>query len=154
MLTARPSSWVFDTSRSLTVSIGSWATLTREDGTIWLKKQRTLDDDQNAIPYSFNYGAVGVGIGVGKLPVSFRPKSFPNTGKMYMLNTFVGNELTADDISGICRVQEISAAATTGMGGTATAMFLGIEPEKLAKALGVRVAFSRGDRSPVGKIYQ
>jgi outer membrane protein OmpA-like peptidoglycan-associated protein len=148
MLTARPSTWAFESSRSLNISAGSWATISKEGGTIWLNKQETLDKKENAIPYSFDYDAIGVGVGLGTLPVSFGPKSAKNGGELFMLNAFVGEELTADDITGLCRIQEVSAGGAGG-GGTLTAVFLGMDLEKLAKALGIRGAILSG---PVGEL--
>jgi outer membrane protein OmpA-like peptidoglycan-associated protein len=144
MLSARPSTWAFETSRSLSFSVGTWATLSKEGGTIWLNKQETLDKKENAIPYSFDYDAIGAGVGVGTLPVSFGPKSAPNVGQVFMLNAFVGGELTADDITGLCRIQEISGSGVGPVGGMATAVFFGMELEKLAKALGIRTGIFSG----------
>jgi hypothetical protein len=97
----------------------------------------------------FTYGGAGLGLSAGlKLPkigrIQFRgrsfnvagaPAAFPNTGAIYILDNFLGDELTQDDITGVCIFAEISGGLVGG--GSATAMLLGMDPLWLA---GVMVA--------------
>jgi len=140
IIRARESSWAFKTSQNANLSIGTWASLVKENGTIWLDKQRTPTDKENAIPYTFDYDSVGVGVGLstGTVMVSVGPKVAPSIGKVYMLDSFTGTELTADDLTGVCRIQEFSFASRGGV--TATAMFLGIDWDDILKMLGVRLS--------------
>src|SRR5579864_2570108 len=74
---ARESNWAFDTSRSGSVSIGELASVVREGGTVWLNWQPAQTG--NPIPYTFDYDAYGVSIGVGTVvQVTFSPKSSLN----------------------------------------------------------------------------
>jgi outer membrane protein OmpA-like peptidoglycan-associated protein len=138
---ARESNWAFDTSRSGSVSIGELASVVREGGTVWLNWQPAQTG--NPIPYTFDYDAYGVSIGVGTVvQVTFSPKSSLNAGQVYMLDTFVGNDLTPSDLTGFCRFQEISV-----LGQTATAAFLGIGVADFLKATGVKVSLLNGGLS-------
>jgi len=139
MIRVRESAWAFNTSQNSNFSVGTWASVVKESGTIWLDRQRTPTDKENAIPYTFDYDSIGVGVGVstGKVMVSGSPKWAPNVGELYILDSFVGDELAADDLTGICRIQEISLAL--GVGGTATAMFLGIDLDDILKMIGIKL---------------
>jgi hypothetical protein len=57
-----------------------------------------------------------------------------------MLDTFMGSELKAEDISGVCFIGEVSVGAIA-VSGSATAMLLGIPPIHVTKELAINAAF-------------
>jgi hypothetical protein len=103
-----------------------------EAGEIYLK-------DPSGKSVTFNYVAAGAGLAVGlKLPKigkvevnlkgasvgsAIAPAAFPNSGEIYILDALAGNELTADDIRGLCIFCEVGGAAVVGV--SATAMIFG-----------------------------
>jgi hypothetical protein len=96
---------------------------------------------------AFHYGAAGAGLSagiklpkVGKLQVKGRgvgagvaPAAFPNMGKLYMLESFKGDELTKSDIRGVCAFVEIGGGLVAGASGTA--MLVGMNPVWLAATI-------------------
>jgi hypothetical protein len=113
-----------------------------EGGMIWLQDPARQSE-------AFGYGAAGIGITeglkvpkIGKVQLKVRgkgvggviaPASFPNTGKVYVLETFAGDELTASDIRGVCVFCEVYGGAIAG--GSATAMIFGMSPVWLGLAI-------------------
>ena len=65
------------------------------------------------------------------------PSALPNTGILYITNAFKGKELTKDDIKGVCMISEISLGL--GVGGSATAMYLGMSMSSMGPDL-VRIS--------------
>lgn len=137
MLTIKsPSSWNFVTSSTGGLGVEFVAA---EGGTIYFK-------DPSGKDVSFSYGAAGVGIAaglklpkIGKMQVNVKgkgvvgaiaPASFPNAGKLYVLDTFAGAELTQSDIRGVCLFVEIGGGIIAGV--SATAMVVGMNPAWLA----------------------
>ncbi len=126
----KKSDWKFDTSRSLSIgggkgALGAGASI----GTVYLTSPQ-------GSAWSFNYGYVGVSAGLSLLPASFAGSitDFPSAGEIFILSTFDGSELTGDDLTGVCRVQEISVVGA--IAGSASAMLLGIPKTRLLKELG------------------
>ena len=135
----KPSEWQFVTSSTGGVGVEFVAV---EGGRIWLQ-------DPGGKTETFRYGAAGVGLAaglklpkIGKLELKVRgksvgaalaPASFPNTGKVYVLESFTGNELTKDDITGVCMFAEVYGGLVVG--GSATAMIFGMNPIWLAATL-------------------
>jgi hypothetical protein len=58
------------------------------------------------------------------------PAAFPNAGKLYILDTFRGNELSRRDLTGACAFVEVYAGAIAG--GAAAAIVFGMNPLWLA----------------------
>jgi hypothetical protein len=99
--------------------------------------------DPNNNPQRFSYGAVGAGFSeklkfgkVGRqlvIPVrgssvsgAVAPTSFRNAGVLLMTERVSSDELSRNDIQGLCGFIELSAGA--GLGGSAYAMLLGMNP--------------------------
>ncbi len=136
----KESAWKFVTSSSGGLGIEFFAA---EGGVIYL--QNPAGD---TIP--FKYGAAGAGLSfgfklpkIGKLRIPIKGKSaagviapadFPNAGKIFILDTFAGDELTRSDITGVCEFLEIGGGLIAG--GSGTAMLLGMNPVWLAAFLG------------------
>jgi hypothetical protein len=138
MIVKKPSAWQFVTSSSGGLGVEFVAA---EGGRIYFQ------DPDGASCY-FTYGAAGVGLSAGlKLPKigklelkgksiggAIAPASFPNAGKMYILESFGGDELKRSDISGVCMLAEVGGGIVAG--GSATAMLLGMNPIWLAGLVG------------------
>jgi len=137
MLTVKkPSAWSFVTSSSGGIGVEFVAA---EGGKIFFK-------DPGGNDISFAYGAAGAGLyaglklpKIGKLQVNvlgkgvmgaIAPASFPNAGRLYVLDTFAGNELGRTDINGVCLFVEIAGGLIAGV--SATAMIVGMDPRWLA----------------------
>lgn len=133
----KESGWQFITSSSGGIGVEF---LTAEGGAIYLSDPRKARQ-------TFKYGAAGAGISCGlKLPKIGKidlpkikgkgvggiaaPSAFPNAGKIYILDTFAGNELNRSDITGVCMFVEIGGGF--GVGGSATGMILGMDAVWLA----------------------
>ena len=120
------SRWNFNTSSTGSLGAGLFSA---EGGRIY------LDDPQGALR-TFTYGCGGVGISRGlRLPkigkfnftgktVTGAPASFSNTGAIYMSTDFDGDELTVEDIRGVCAVLEV-AGGLAGVG-SASVICLGV----------------------------
>lgn len=136
MIIKKESEWKFVTSSTGGLGVEFIAA---EGGIIYMT-------DPSGSPVSFKYGAAGVGITYGfKLPkigkvdvkvlgktvgAAAAPSFFPNTGVMYVLDSFDGDELERSDITGVCQFVEVGAAMFVG--GSATAMLVGMSPIWLA----------------------
>lgn len=132
----KPSAWQFTTSSSGGIGVEF---VVAEGGKIFLK-----DPTGNAV--SFAYGGAGIGLAagvklpkIGKLQVNVKgkgltgaiaPAQFPNGGKIYVLDSFSGTELTTSDLQGVCMFLEIGGGMVAGV--SATAMLLGMSPVYLA----------------------
>jgi hypothetical protein len=130
----KESAWQFVTSSSGGVGVEFVAA---EGGSLTF-------DDPNGATVSFPYGAAGLGLSAGfKLPkigklqvdgksvgAAISPAAFPNAGKLYILDTFDGQELGRSDITGVCMFVEVAGGLVAG--GYATAMLLGMDPGYLA----------------------
>jgi hypothetical protein len=82
----------------------------------------------------FNYGSAGVGLSVGiKYSTSFSTYDATSGGRVYLLDTFSGDELAVRDIEGGCLIGEFSLGAA--LGGSFTGMLLGIPLQVLEKEL-------------------
>lgn len=132
----KPSAWVFDTSASGGVGLGY---AMAEGGAIFLK-------DPKGKAVTFYYGAPGVGLSAGfKLPKigklnldtvtkignkspsgMFAPAAAPNKGQMFVLTGLPGDELTADDIRGLCIFCEAGGGSIACV--SATVMLVGVNP--------------------------
>ena len=132
----KPSAWQFVTSSTGGVGVEFVAA---EGGKIFLQNPQGVTE-------SFYYGAAGVGISaglklpkIGKLQINVKgkgvagviaPASFPNGGKLYVLDNFDGDELATSDIQGVCMFVEVGGGLVAGV--SATAMLVGMNPAWLA----------------------
>jgi hypothetical protein len=133
----KESAWTFETSATGGVGVEFVAV---EGGAIYLR------DPKNK-PVTLHFGAAGAGISWGiKLPKIGKvnlpkvrgktvggvvaPAAFPNVGKLYILDTFRGAELTRRDITGACAFVEVYAGGVAG--GSASAILFGMNPLWLA----------------------
>jgi hypothetical protein len=126
----KESAWTFVTSSTGGIGVEFVAV---EGGALFFQ-------DPSGAPDTFYYGAAGAGLSFGlKLPkigkiqiknksvgAVIAPNSFPNMGKLYILETFDGDELAESDIEGVCMFVEIGGGLIVG--GSATAMILGMNP--------------------------
>jgi hypothetical protein len=135
----KPSEWQFETSSSGGAGVEF---VMVEGGRIWLR-------DPGGTVNTFMYGSAGVGLAagiklpkIGKIQLQLRgkatggvvaPSAFPNTGKVYVLDSFEGSELRAKDIQGVCMFVELYGGVVVG--GSATAMIFGMNPLWLAGAI-------------------
>jgi hypothetical protein len=133
----KPSAWQFVTSSAGGLGVEFVAA---EGGALYFQDPRGKAD-------SFYYGSAGLGLGVGlKLPkigklqirgksfgAALAPAAFPNAGKLYILDTFKGDELKESDIQGVCMFLEVGGGVLVGA--SAMAMLLGMSPAWLAGAL-------------------
>lgn len=80
---------------------------------------------------TYHYASAGAGGSAGpkwmKMNASSSTVDSFSIGRIYLLDTFPGIELTPLDIEGVCMIAEVSVGAV--LGGSATAMVLGIPPE-------------------------
>jgi hypothetical protein len=136
VLIKKTSAWTFNTSSSGGVGIEFFLA---EGGSIYLK-------DPSGADVTFRYGAAGAGIAfgfklpkVGKLDLKIKgvsvgagvaPSFLPSTGKVCILDSFKGDELTRDDITGVCMFVQVGGGLIVG--GSAYAMLLGMDPVYLA----------------------
>jgi hypothetical protein len=133
----KESAWTFETSAT---GGGGVAFVAVEGGAIYLR------DPKNQ-PVTVHFGAAGAGLSWGlKLPKIGKinlpkvrsksiggvlaPSAFPNTGKLYILDTFRGDELARRDITGACAFVEVYTGAIAG--GSASAIVFGMNPVWLA----------------------
>ena len=133
----KESAWTFETSATGGVGVEFVAV---EGGAIYLR-------DPKNNPATLRFGAAGAGISWGlKLPKIGKinlpkvrgksvggvaaPAAFPNIGKLYILDTFRGDELSRRDITGVCAFVEVYAGAVVG--GSAAAIVFGMNPLWLA----------------------
>jgi hypothetical protein len=140
MLTIKhESAWKFQTSSSGGIGVEFVAA---EGGSIVFK------DPSGAI-VSFPYGAAGAGLTagfklpkIGKLALNVKGKSvggvlapsfFPNTGTLYVLDSFDAEDFKRSDITGVCMFAEVGGGVIVG--GSATAMIVGMNPMWLAATL-------------------
>ena len=133
------SDWQFVTSSSGGIGVEFIAV---EGGKIWLQ-----DPDGNVITYYYAGAGAGLTAGfklpkIGKIQVKVRgksvggivaPSSFPNGGKLYVLESFDGDELSSSDLTGVCMFAEVGGGLFAG--GSATAMLLGMDPVWLGAIL-------------------
>jgi len=136
MFLKKESAWKFVTSS--TGGVGA-EFVAAEGGKLYFQDPQGKD-------VTFVYGAAGVGYSVGlKLPKigklevkvkgksvfgAIAPAAFPNAGKLYIADTFSGNELSQNDIRGVCVFLEVAGGLVAGV--SATAMLVGISPVWLA----------------------
>ncbi len=129
----KKSGWTFQTSESGGLGAG---VVSLTSGTFYLNRP-----GQKAVT-AFNYTSVGAGESLGiKLPGDHERVSFGgsvskadwySTGTLWILDNFEGNELEAEDMSGLCTFADVSFPI-----GSTTALFLGIQGWKsIAKEVG------------------
>ena len=127
----KKSAWEFVTSSTGGIGIEF---LAAEGGKIYM-------NDPTGSLKTFDFGVVGLGLSagfklpkIGKLHIPIKgksvagvgaPASFPNTGQLYVLESFEGDELSFNDICGVCGLVEVGGGLVGG--GSATAMLLGME---------------------------
>jgi hypothetical protein len=132
LMIKKESAWQFVTSSSGGVGVEFFLA---EGGAIYFK-------DPSGVAVSYTYGAAGAGLAfglklpkVGKLQLQVKgktvgggvaPAAFPNTGKLYILDSFAGNELKRSDMTGCCMF--VQAGGGVIGGGSAYAMVLGMNP--------------------------
>ncbi|MEI6705690.1 MAG: hypothetical protein WCK96_01000 [Methylococcales bacterium] len=132
----KTSAWQFVTSSTGGIGVEFFAA---EGGQIYL-------NDPSGSLRTFTYGVAGGGLSIGfklpkigKLQIPVKgasvggvgaPASFPNTGCLYILSSFDGDELTYNDISGVCGLVEIGGGLIAGA--SSTAMLLGMNPKWMA----------------------
>lgn len=119
------SKWKFNTFGTGGVGVGFVAA---SGGTIVL-------DDPSGKSVDFWYGGAGAGVSIGLKIGKFKvdlpgtatvgPKSFPSTGKMYVLDNLENDELSKDDIQGPCAFFEAGGGVVVGASGTA--MYVGLD---------------------------
>lgn len=130
MYKLRKSGWTFSDESAIAATLGVFG---GGFATIELK------NPMNNSPVKFYYQYAGAGFGYGVEVGYTGPDDFRSSGKVWMLDTFHGKELTADDISGICLIIEASVSGVpTGkktnyqtIGASATAMLMGIDYKKI-----------------------
>lgn len=127
------SAWSFVTSSTGGAGLGFVA---GQGGKLYLRDPKGND-------VTLGMGALGIGASegiklpkIGKLEIrgksvggAVAPASFPNAGKIYVLGSAPGKELTRDDLTGPCVFVEASAGM--GVGASASAMYLGVHPVEL-----------------------
>lgn len=130
MYKLRKSGWTFSDESAIAATFGfvgaGFATI-------------ELKNPMNNSPVKFYYQYAGGGFGYGVKAGYSGPDDFRSSGKVWMLDTFQGKELTADDISGVCLFIEASInGVPTGpktnyqtIGASATAMLMGIDYKKI-----------------------
>ena len=133
----KESAWTFETSASGGLGVAIFAA---EGGALYLR-------DPTKKSVVLHFGAAGAGLSWGlKLPKLGKinlpkvkgksvggvvaPAAFPCAGKIYILDSFRGNELSRRDITGACVFAEVYAGA--GLGGTSAAILFGMNPAWLA----------------------
>jgi hypothetical protein len=130
----KESAWRFLTSSSGGIGVEFVAA---EGGSIYFQ-------DPNGVTVTYRYGAAGAGVSAGlKLPkigklqfkgksvgAAVAPAAFPNVGKLYILDSFPGDELSRSDITGVCMFAEVGGGVVVG--GAGYAMLLGMSPLWLA----------------------
>ena len=133
----KDSAWEFVTSSTGGLGVEFVAA---EGGAIYLK-------DPAGTQHVYRYGAAGAGLSAGlKIPKFGKinipkvkgksvggvaaPAAFPNTGKIYILESFAGDELAESDFRGVCAFVEAGGGLVGG--GSATAMIFGMSPLWLA----------------------
>jgi hypothetical protein len=135
----KESAWKFETSGTGGVGIEFVAI---EGGVIYLRNPSKNVE-------TFHFGAVGAGLAwglklpkIGKIGLNVKGKNvgavvaptfFPNTGKLYILDTFNGDELSRKDITGACAFVEVYGGLIVG--GSAAAIVFGMNPLYLAGQL-------------------
>ncbi len=139
--TNKPSSWKFVTFGSGGISVGFVA---GSGGQVVL-------EDPSGANHTFTYGGVGAGLSAGlKIPKlgkiqiptkkgpatgAVGPFSFPSTGSVFVADDLSGGELKKSDIQGLCMFGEVGGGLIAGA--SATGMFVGLDPLKLALLIGV-----------------
>ena len=127
------SKWSFDSSSTAGLSLGL---LSAGGGFIDLVAPPP-PDDQNV---RMTFGMIGAGKGYTfKIPLmiggSIAGSLMPSAGKIYIFDSFSGDELTRSDISGLCCAMDASSGAFF-LGVSGTIMLVGI---KFVKVLGDRL---------------
>jgi len=136
VLVKAESKWKFSTSSTGGLGVEFVAV---EGGAIYLK------DPAGALQ-TFYYGSAGAGAAwgaklpkLGKIELRVRgksvggviaPSALPNTGVVYVMDSFKGSELSRSDITGACIFVEVYGGLI--LGGSGTAMLLGVNPVWLA----------------------
>ncbi len=101
--------------------------------------QLTLKD-QNGVKSEFYYGYGGIGAGFGtKFSFSYPVPDNLEAGRLYILDSFAGKELSGSDLVGCCIVGELSGGLGLH-GAEGVAMVLGIPPPKLQQELATGLA--------------
>jgi hypothetical protein len=133
----KPSLWTYDTSQSTAFSL---LFLSQESGNIWLKSPIGTSE-------GFSYTSAGAGFSKS-LPVgaSWSTVDYFSRGKIFLLDTFVGHELNAQDLQGGCLIGQFSFYPP---GKSGTAMLLGIPPAALPFELVSDVAASVAMPNPI-----
>ncbi len=85
--------------------------------------------------HEFEYGSLGIGTGVG-FSISYPKSDSIDTGRLYIAESFRGQELAASDLGGACLVGE-AAAGVFDASASGVAMLLGIPSQKLQNEMGV-----------------
>ena len=111
----KKSRWIYDGSEGGSASYGF---ATAGSGTFKL-------NDPAGGTTEFNYASAGAGVGAG-LKFSAESSTYRSydTGEVFLLSALSKDELARTDIEGFCLIAQLGAGA--GLGGSATAMFLGI----------------------------
>ena len=113
----RESAWKFDGCSSGGLSFGVVAATKGELEFI----------DPSGRKVIFSYIAAGLGVGVGLKSVSkvlpdvsgsVAPSSYWSTGKLYILPGVTKNELTSDDLQGMCEFVDVGGSLGGGISGT------------------------------------
>jgi hypothetical protein len=131
--TKKTSNWEFVTFGSGGLSLGVFAA---EGGKVVLKNPVSRQEE------NFYYGGAGAGLAlglklpkIGKVQINTRkgpltavggPTAFPSKGTVLVTTGFVGDELTGNDIKGVCCFTEIGAGVIGG--GSGCVMFVGLNP--------------------------
>lgn len=135
----RLSKWTYDTSASVSIALGATAI---SGGLISL-------NDPNKKSHHFHYGGFGVGTSIGlsltkiELPETLIRNyaasgsgsitEFPSDSALYMTESFHGRELSKSDIQGVATYIEVGLGIIAG--GSATLMFLGLNPALILAAV-------------------
>lgn len=123
----KKSSWSWGGSSSIGGSVDIVVAVGAGNGMITLK-------DPTGTEVKFHYASAGVGFGLGaKFSFGAPNNDLAETGQLWIIDSFQGNELEAGDLTGGTLIIELSAGAF--IGGSATAMLLGLEAKDMQDEL-------------------
>jgi|SRR5580658_2030809 outer membrane protein OmpA-like peptidoglycan-associated protein len=128
----RTSKWTFNTSSGGSVGVGA---LAAGGGSLFFERP-----DGANVNFIYSAGGVSLGLGVLKLgkttfSLTGSSKDMWNVGGVYISDSFTGADLDIDDFTGFCVIGDVTVSGGVG-GGSATAMYLGLDSEDLLAELG------------------
>src|SRR5215470_5836270 len=116
----KQSKWKFETSAGLGTGFSAGEFLALSAG-----KSSFIAVAPEGDKTKFHYVSAGAGVGVGaKVSIAGSDESSLSVGRIYILDSFKGDELEYSDIAGMCIIVEASVGIFNG--GAGTMMLLGI----------------------------